>query len=66
VVRAHRGHRLGLLLKIGMLRWLAAEEPQLRVVDTDNAGSNNHMIAVNDAIGYKVIGSKLEYQLTLS
>jgi GNAT superfamily N-acetyltransferase len=66
VVRAHRGHRLGLLLKIGMLRWLAVEEPQLRVVETGNAGSNSHMIAINDAIGYKVIGSRLEYQLKLS
>ncbi len=66
VVRAHRGHRLGLLLKIGMLKWLEREEPQLRIVDTDNAGSNNYMIAINDAIGYKVIGSKLEYQLKLS
>jgi GNAT superfamily N-acetyltransferase len=65
VVRAHRGHRLGLLLKIGMLRWLAAEEPQLRIIDTDNAATNHHMIAVNDAIGYKVIGSKLEYQVKL-
>lgn len=65
VVRAHRGHRLGLLLKIGMLKWLEAEEPQLRIVDTDNAASNNHMIAINDAIGYKVIGSKLEYQIKL-
>jgi GNAT superfamily N-acetyltransferase len=66
VVRAHRGYRLGLLLKIGMLRWLAVEEPQLRSVDTDNAASNGYMISINDAIGYKVIGSKLEYQLKLS
>jgi GNAT superfamily N-acetyltransferase len=65
VVRAHRGHRLGLLLKIGMLRWLAVEEPQLRSINTDNAASNHHMIAINDAIGYKVIGSMLEYQLKL-
>ena len=66
VVRAHRGHRLGLLLKIDMLRWLAAEEPQLRSVDTGNAGSNSYMIAINDAIGYRVVGSMLEYQLKLS
>lgn len=66
VVRAHRGHRLGLLLKIGLLRWMATAEPQLRSIDTDNAASNLHMIAINDAIGYKVIGSKLEYQLKLS
>jgi GNAT superfamily N-acetyltransferase len=66
VVRAHRGFRLGLLLKIGMLRWLGEDEPQLRSVDTENAGSNLHMISINDAVGYKVIGSKLEYQVKLA
>jgi len=66
VVRAHRGYRLGLLLKIGMLRWLGEEEPQLRSIDTDNARSNLHMIGINDAIGYRVIGSKLEYQVKLA
>ena len=30
VLRAHRGHRLGLLLKIEMLRWLREDQPQLR------------------------------------
>ena len=29
VVRAHRGHRLGLLLKADMMRWLADAEPEL-------------------------------------
>lgn len=62
VVRAHRGHRLGLLLKIGMLKWLAAEEPQIRTLDTGNAVSNSFMIGVNDLIGYRVIGSVFEYQ----
>ena len=31
VVRAHRGHRLGLLLKAGMMLWLAEAEPQIDV-----------------------------------
>jgi GNAT superfamily N-acetyltransferase len=65
VVRAHRGHRLGLLLKIGMLRWLAVEEAQLRYLDTDNAASNSFMIGINDQIGYEVIGSVYEYQRKL-
>ena len=45
VAQAHRGHRLGLLLKAGMLLWLAEAEPQLATVDTWNAESNDHMIA---------------------
>jgi GNAT superfamily N-acetyltransferase len=66
VVRSHRGHRLGLLLKIGMLKWLATEEPQIRVLDTDNAASNSFMIGINDLIGYRVIGSMYEYQRKLA
>jgi GNAT superfamily N-acetyltransferase len=66
VVRAHRGHRLGLLLKIGMLKWLATEEPQIRFLDTDNAASNSFMIGINDLIGYEVIGSVYEYQHKLA
>jgi RimJ/RimL family protein N-acetyltransferase len=62
VVRAHRGHSLGLLLKIEMLRWLGDAEPQLRVLDTWNAASNDHMIAVNERLGYRVIGEGLEWQ----
>ena len=62
VARAHRGHRLGLLLKAGMLLWLAETEPQLETVDTWNAESNDHMIAVNEALGYKVMGRALRYQ----
>lgn len=62
VVQAHRGHRLGLLLKIGMLRWLAEEEPQLRVIDTGNAASNAHMIAVNEKLGYQVLERRIGWQ----
>jgi len=62
VLRAHRGHRLGLLLKIGMLRWLAEAEPQLRTLDTWNAAANAHMIGVNDALGYQVLASGIGWQ----
>lgn len=58
----HRGHRLGLLLKIEMLRWLREREPQLRRMDTGNAADNGHMIAVNDALGYRVVGRRIEWQ----
>ena len=39
VVRAHRGHRLGLALKCDMLLWLAEVEPQLTTIDTWNTES---------------------------
>lgn len=65
VVRAHRGHRLGLLLKAEMLRWLREAEPQLATVDTWNARSNDHMIGVNEALGYEVVGQSVFYQRAL-
>ena len=54
VTRAHRGHRLGLLVKTVMLEWLASAEPRVERVATGNAASNKHMIAVNEALGYEV------------
>jgi GNAT superfamily N-acetyltransferase len=65
VVRAHRGHRLGALLKASMLEWLAEAEPQLRTIETWNAESNEHMVAVNDALGYRVMGRALAFQRDL-
>ena len=65
VVAGHRGHRLGLLLKTEMNLWLREEEPQLVSIDTWNAESNDHMIGVNDAIGYRVMGRELEFQRSL-
>ena len=65
VVAGHRGHKLGLRLKIEMLALLAEREPQLRHIDTWNADSNRHMIAVNDAIGCVVVGRGVEVQREL-
>ncbi len=65
VVRDHRGHRLGLLLKADMLRWLAEAEPQVEHIDTENAESNDHMIAVNEQLGFVVLARELEFQRDL-
>jgi RimJ/RimL family protein N-acetyltransferase len=54
VTRPHRGHRLGLLVKVEMLRWLAEAEPKLERIETGNADSNQHMIAINEALGYQL------------
>jgi GNAT superfamily N-acetyltransferase len=66
VAREHRGHRLGLRLKIEMLRRLAQLEPQIERIDTWNAESNTHMLAVNDALGCVVVGRDVELQKRLS
>jgi GNAT superfamily N-acetyltransferase len=66
VVREHRGHRLGLRLKIEMLRLLRDREPGIVQIDTWNAVSNSHMIAVNEAIGCFVVGLGGELQRDLA
>jgi hypothetical protein len=53
VTRPHRGHRLGLLVKTAMLLLLAEAEPELDWIETGNADSNEHMIAVNEALGFE-------------
>ena len=53
VLRPHRGHRLGLLVKAAMLEWLAEREPQLERVATWNAAANEHMIAINEQLGFE-------------
>jgi len=55
VTRPHRGHRLGLLVKTAMLELLAEAEPQLKYIQTGNAAANQHMIAVNEQLGYEVV-----------
>jgi GNAT superfamily N-acetyltransferase len=52
---AHRGHRLGTLVKIENLRFTRSHEPQLRYVDTWNAASNVHMIAINETLGFRPV-----------
>jgi GNAT superfamily N-acetyltransferase len=65
VLRAHRGHRLGLVLKIAMLYWLAEEEPQLLSIDTWNAKSNKHMVGVNEVLGYHILSGGSTWQKRL-
>ncbi len=54
VTRPHRGHRLGLLVKVAMLEWLAEREPQVRQIMTFNAMQNEHMVAVNAELGHRI------------
>lgn len=65
VVRAHRGHRLGLLLKADMMLWLHETQPQVESIDTWNAESNDHMIDVNEQLGYRIMGRALAFQRSI-
>lgn len=52
---AHRGHRLGLALKAAAHLLLHEHVGDLRMVRTWNAETNDHMVAVNDLLGYRPI-----------
>ena len=52
VLSDHRGHRLGMLLKLTNLRELSARFPDTRIVETMNAEDNRPMLDVNEAIGF--------------
>jgi GNAT superfamily N-acetyltransferase len=55
VVRDHRGHGLGVLLKARLARWARVELATLRSIETDNAQDNAHMIEVNRRLGYREV-----------
>lgn len=49
----HRGHRLGLLVKLANLAALTEVEPAVRRIHTWNAGENEWMLAINVALGFR-------------
>jgi GNAT superfamily N-acetyltransferase len=53
----HRGHRLGLAVKLANVVALAEAAPLVRRIVTGNARVNAPMIAVNDVMGFEVAGS---------
>ncbi len=59
----HRGHRLGTLIKCANLRFVMANEPALRTISTWNAVSNGPMIAVNEAMGFRLWDHWCEWQV---
>jgi GNAT superfamily N-acetyltransferase len=66
VTREHRGHRLGLLVKVAMLDLLAGTEPSLRRILTENADSNQHMIGINAALGFAVLDEWQSWELEVA
>ncbi|MHC6221892.1 GNAT family N-acetyltransferase [Arthrobacter sp. MMS24-S77] len=62
VASPHRGHGLGMLVKLANLRRLQAEYPAVRRVMTFNAEENEHMLAINVQLGFRPVGYDGEWQ----
>ena len=65
VTREHRGHRLGMLLKVANLAHLDRVAPGHPSVITFNAEENRHMLDVNDAVGFVAIASESAWRKDL-
>lgn len=66
VRRADRGHRLGLAVKVANLRLLQRERPDIARLVTYNAEVNDHMIGVNDRLGFVPVARLGEFQKRLA
>jgi GNAT superfamily N-acetyltransferase len=65
VLTEHRGHRLGMLLKVANLQLLANLRPGHSGILTFNAEENRPMLAVNEAIGFEPVGYDAVWKLAL-
>ena len=66
VLREHRGHRLGMLLKVANLQLLGEARPGHPSVLTWNAEENRPMLAVNEAVGFVPIGCEGAWRKNLT
>jgi GNAT superfamily N-acetyltransferase len=64
VLAPHRRHRLGLRMKLAMLEWLRSERPDVTYADTWNAAGNAPMIAINDALGCRLVAETVRFTRT--
>lgn len=66
VLREHRGHRLGMLVKVANVRALTQAFGAARRIHTWNAEENAHMLAINVAMGFRPAGISGTWQKHLA
>jgi RimJ/RimL family protein N-acetyltransferase len=57
VAREHRGRRLASLVKLANLRAAAEAWPRVRRISAFNDSTNQPMIAINEALGFRVVAT---------
>ena len=65
VLREHRGHKLGMLLKVANLEHLQRVKPGHPSITTFNAEENRFMLDVNEAVGFVPIGQESAWRKDL-
>jgi RimJ/RimL family protein N-acetyltransferase len=60
---SHRGHALGKWLKAQMLERIFAERPQAEDIRTGNADSNDAMLGINRALGFRPYIAQSAWQI---
>jgi len=58
----HRGHGLAKWAKAAMLARIRSERPDVGLIRTGNAYSNEPMLAINTALGFQIVEVRTEWQ----
>lgn len=61
VHRQHRGHRLGLAVKVANLQAIQAQRPHITRIVTQNGETNDYMVSINEQIGFAPVEASVEF-----
>ena len=62
VMPEHRGHNLGLALKLMTHRLLTETESKVDVLRTYTNHTNTHMNAINERLGYRTVAKEITFE----